>query len=151
MPADEPLEARGIVMGEREVGELLGEQGHGTLSLVRDGDAYGVPVSFGYDGERLFLYLIQFGDAGKKFDFMETTETACLTTYTAESKFKWRSAIVTGTLRDIDDDEMEYMESVMDDNAWFPGIFPPTDAVTGVRRVEMDVREATGRMGVDYQ
>jgi len=151
MSADEPLEARGIVMGERNVEELLESQGHGTLSLVRDGDAYGVPVSFGFDGERLFLYLIQFGDSGKKFDFIETTETACLTTYTAESKFKWKSAIVTGTLRTLDDDEIDYMESVMDENAWFPGIFPPTEAVTGVRRTEMEILEATGRMGVDYQ
>ena len=138
-------------MGERNVEELLESQGHGTLSLVRDGDAYGVPVSFGFDGERLFLYLIQFGDSGKKFDFIETTETACLTTYTAESKFKWKSAIVTGTLRTLDDDEIDYMESVMDENAWFPGIFPPTEAVTGVRRTEMEILEATGRMGVDYQ
>ena len=150
-PEDTPQEMRGIEMDDGEVEEALAELGHGTLSLVRGGEAYGVPVSFGYDGERIFLYLIQFGEGGRKFDFLETTETASLTAYAAESKFVWRSVVVDGPLADVTDEEVEYMESVMDDNAWFPGMYPPTDPVTGVRRMELVIETASGRMGVEYR
>lgn len=151
MPSEDPPEMRGIEMGRQEIDETLYEQGHGTLALTRDGEAYGVPVSFGYDGETVFLYLIQFGESGKKFDYADATERATLTTYTAESKFRWKSVIVTGTLGDLPDDEIEHMESVMDDNAWFPGMFPPTEPVTAVRRTTFSIEEATGRKGLEFQ
>ncbi len=142
---------QGIEMNDEEIDEFLDEQGHATLSLADGNRAYGVPVSFGYDGERIFLYLIQFGESSEKVNFSHQTERACLTTYDVESRFRWRSVIVRGSLNEIDEDEIEPIRETMDDNAWFPTIFPPTDPITTVHRMELTIEDATGRKGEEYQ
>ena len=138
-------------MSDEEIDEALREFGHGTLALASGNEAYGVPVSFGYDGERIFVNLLKFGDRSKKLAFSEATETATLTGYETASKFDWRSVVVTGRLVEVDPDDHEYMESVLDDNAWFPNLFAPTEAITEVRRMELVVDDATGRQGPERQ
>lgn len=145
-------EIRGVHMDREEIDAVLEEQGFGVLALADRGDAYGVPVSFGYGGDsRLFLYLIRFGDSSKKLDFAEQTETACLVTYDVETRFRWRSVIVTGTLHPLAEDEIDHMEEVMDANAWFPSLFPPEEAMTGVRRMELRIDDVSGRKGEELQ
>ena len=145
-------EIRGLHMDQGEIDAFLADQGYGVLSLADGNTAYGVPVSFGYDGEsRLFLYLIQFGDSSRKLEFADETETACLVTFDVESRFRWRSAIVAGTLHDLDEGEVDHMEEVMNDNAWFPSLFPPEDPMTAVRRLELRIDEVTGRKGEELQ
>lgn len=144
---DRPV--RGNQMTAEELDEALRELTHGTLSLARDDEAYGVPISFGYDGERVFLYLIQFGDQSKKIEFCEQTETASLTAYEANSRFDWKSVVVTGTLHDLDDDDLDHMEEVMNDNAWHPSLYANArdQTMTGIRRLELRIDSATGRQG----
>jgi nitroimidazol reductase NimA-like FMN-containing flavoprotein (pyridoxamine 5'-phosphate oxidase superfamily) len=149
MSADESPSGTGIEMSEQEVEATLRELGHGTLALASGDEAYGVPVSFGFDGERLFLTLLQFGEESRKLAFADHTETATLTAYETASKFDWRSVVVTGELQEVPSDEHEYLESVMDDNAWFPNLFAPTEAITEVRRMELRLADATGRKGVE--
>ena len=145
-------EIRGLHMDRDEVDAFLADQGYGVLSLADGGSAYGVPVSFGYDGEsKLYLYLIQFGDGSRKLDYVEETDTACVVTFDVESRFRWRSAIVSGPLQPLPEDEVETMEEVMNDNAWFPSLFPPEDPMTAVRRLELHIEEVTGRKGEEYQ
>lgn len=151
MARDQTTEERGIEMDDGEVVDALTEFGHGTLSLASESESYGVPVSFGYDGEQIFLNLLQFGDSSKKIAFSKDTDVACLNAYQADSKHDWRSVVVTGTLQETDDDEKEYADSVLEDNAWFPNLFAPTDAVTDVRRMVLQIEDATGRKGADYQ
>lgn len=140
-------ELRGAWLDDHEINRALKEIGYGTLALTRDGEAYGVPVSFGYDGDRLFLYLFQFGEESKKLGYSEHTQRASLTILDIESRDEWRSVIVTGTLREVDDDEVEHVEAVIDDNAWFPTFFPPDSPVTGVQWTELQIEESTGRKG----
>ena len=110
----------GSEMDTTEIDEFLHEQGEGVLSLANHGEAYGVPVSFGYDGEAAFMYLIQFGEGSKKLAFSEGTDRACLTVFDAETRSKWTSVVAYGTLTAIPDNELLHMEEVMDDNGWFP-------------------------------
>lgn len=132
-------EIRGVHMDRDEIDEVLAAQGFGVLALADGGSAYGVPVSFGYDSDsRLFLYLIRFGEDSRKLAFADRTESACVVVYDVESRFRWRSVIASGTLHPVADDEVEYMEAVMDDNAWFPSLFPPEEAMTAVRRVDSE-------------
>ncbi len=138
-------------MENNEIERTLRELGHGTLSLSRDGDAYGIPISFGYDDGRLFMHLIRFGDESKKMDFSEATTQVCLTAYRVDSRFAWKSVVVTGRLSDVDEDEIEYMEEVMENNAWFPNIFPPTAPIAEIKRIEFHIEEMTGRKGEEYQ
>jgi nitroimidazol reductase NimA-like FMN-containing flavoprotein (pyridoxamine 5'-phosphate oxidase superfamily) len=152
MTDTESREIRGVHMDRDEIDAVLEEQGFGTLSLADGASAYGVPISFGYDGDsRLFLYLIRFGDTSKKLDYADRTETACLVAYDVESRFRWRSVIVSGSLHPLADDETDHMEAVMDDNAWFPSLFPPDDAMTAVRRMVLEIDDVTGRKGEELQ
>lgn len=145
--ATDDHEARGNEMGDGEIDTALREIGYGTLALARDGEAYGVPVSFGYDGERVFLNLIRFGEESEKIDFAERTDRACLTATDVESRYDWRSVVVTGPLEEVADGEAEYVRGVMDDNAWHPSLYATARAspMTGVRRTELRMENVTGR------
>lgn len=144
---DIETELRGAWMDEPEIDRALKEIGYGTLALTRDDEAYGVPVSFGYDGDRLFLYLFQFGEESRKLGYSGQTERASLTIIDIESRDVWRSVIVTGTLHEVPEEETEHAEAAIDDNAWFPTFFPPDSPVTGVRWTELKIGEVTGRKG----
>jgi nitroimidazol reductase NimA-like FMN-containing flavoprotein (pyridoxamine 5'-phosphate oxidase superfamily) len=99
-------------------------------------------VSFGYDGDStVYLYLIRFGDSSRKLDFADATETGCLVTFDVESRFRWRSVIVSGSFHELPEDEVEQMEEIMGDNAWFPSLFPPEDPMTAVRRLKLRIEE----------
>ena len=151
MTEEATTSSRGLEMNDQEVDGILTAKGYGTLSLADAGDAYAVPISFGYDGDRLFMFLIEFGNKSEKIDAAASTDTACLTTYVVESQYDWASAIVRGTLKEVAEDERKYMEEVMEDNAWHPSLFPPSEPTTGINRLELVIDEATGRKGIDYQ
>ncbi|MFB6184553.1 MAG: pyridoxamine 5'-phosphate oxidase family protein [Haloarculaceae archaeon] len=91
-------------LDETAVAELLGETGHGVLSLARNGEAYAIPVAYAFDGETFFVRLGMTPDSRKRA-FVETTETACLVVYRAESTdapqalATW-SVVATGPLRE---------------------------------------------------
>lgn len=151
MPTDAAKPVSGIEMTDEEIEEYLYENGHGVLSLTDGGETYGLPMSFGYDGDRAFMQVIQFGNDSKKRDFIDTTERANLCVYEVDTRFKWKSVIVNGELSVVPEEEIEYAEEQLDDNGWFPTIFPPTDPMSGVDRVALEVDEMTGRKGQEYQ
>lgn len=151
MSTKNPEQLSGIEMTDEEIAEFLYDQGHGVLSLTQDEETYGLPMSFGYDGDRIFIQFIEFGDGSKKGEFCEATDGACLTAYDVQTRFKWRSVVVTGALTPVPEDEVAYAEETLDDNGWFPTIFPPTDPISGVRRYALDIEEESGRKGQQYQ
>lgn len=144
---------RGAEMSRDEMSAFLREQGIGTLSLAWDGDAYAVPISFGYaDGPpRLYFDLVRFGDESRKVEYAERTTQACFVTYDARSRFDWRSVVAVGEIREVPESDREEMDEVMEDNAWFPSLFPPSEPMTGVRRSVLHVEEVTGRKGESRQ
>lgn len=148
MAANDSGDVRGTEMSDTEIESFLYERGHGVLSLARADDAYAVPVSFGYDGDRVFVYLIRFGEGSKKLAVSPETGTACLTAYDVRSRDDWESVVVYGALVEVPEADAAYMDAVMDDNGWFPSFYPPDWEVTGVRRTELRVQTATGRRGV---
>lgn len=141
----------GIEMGDGEIEQFLYEQGHGILSLATGGDVYSVPISFGYDEEALYMSLLEFGNESRKLEYMETTDVACLTTYDVTTRFDWKSVVVRGEIHEVPDDDIEYMDEVLDDNAWFPTIFPPSDPMTDVHHVALIPEHTSGRKGQAYQ
>ena len=147
----ESEELSGIEMTREEIDEFLYEQGHGTLSLSDGGEVYGVPISFGYDGETLYMSLLEFGDRSEKMALLETTETASLTTYAVTTRFDWKSVIVRGDVTEVPERDHEHMDEVFDDNAWFPTLYPPSDPMTGVYRVALSPDHVSGRKGEAYQ
>lgn len=143
----EDTRLEGIEMSTDELDAFLRERGHGVLALATENEAYAIPVSFGYDGDRLFMTLLEFGDSSEKLKRLEGTETVCLTVYDTPSRFAWRSVLVRGHLERVDADERDYVDDVLEDNAWRPSMFPPTAPVTGVHRYALSADEVTGRRG----
>lgn len=146
MSTEEFIEQAGT-MQETEIDFFLRSQGYGTLSLAADGDAYGVPVSFGYDGDHLYFIFLQFGVDSQKRAFADATDTASFLVSQVNSKFDWQSVIVTGQLREMRDDEVTHGRDVMADNAWHPSLFSEADPMGDLKGYVLDIEAKTGRKG----
>lgn len=139
-------------MTDAEVESFLVERGVGVLALAADGDAYAVPISFGYDGdEYLYFDLIKFGTESRKLDYLAETSTACVVTSAVSSQFDWRSVVAFGALEPVPEAEETTMKAVMEDNAWYPSLFPGSEQMTGVERYRLELDGVSGRKGEDRQ
>lgn len=101
-------------MTESEIDSRLRDGEHGVLGLANRDDAYAVPLSYHYDGDRLLLRVSEHDGDGEKERFLETTETATFVCYEASTDESW-SVHVRGPVRrcerDVDDTTL---------NEWFP-------------------------------
>lgn len=90
---------------EADVKSCLARAGYGILGLVKDGDAYTVPLSFGYDDDIETLYfLLAFEENSRKATFIETTDTASFVVVDANLPDSWESVMITGTLEVVPED-----------------------------------------------
>lgn len=84
-------------MTEAEVEERLRASETGVLALADGDDAYAVPVSVHYDGDRILVRVSRHGDdPGLKESFIEATETATFVLHDAGDD-AW-SIVVRGRL-----------------------------------------------------
>ncbi|MFC6733513.1 MULTISPECIES: pyridoxamine 5'-phosphate oxidase family protein [unclassified Haladaptatus] len=148
MSSEEFIE-QGGTMTDTEIDFFLRSQGYGVLSLAAGDEAYGVPVSFGYDGDHLYFMFLQLGPESQKLSYASRTHTASFLAYQVNSKFDWQSAIVTGTLREIRDDEVTHARDTMEQNAWHPSLFSEADPMGGPYGYVLDIESKSGRKGQD--
>jgi len=142
---------RGLEMSVEDAEAFLTGQGHGVLALADSSIAYAVPVSYGYDGEAVYLSLIQFGDASEKLAFLGETERAVLVVYEVDTPYQWRSVLVRGELQLVPTADYDYMQEVMGDSAWIPSMFPPPEPMTDFVRIVLIPQSVSGRQGVAHQ
>ncbi len=110
--------AYGTSMTDDEIEAVLYEHGTATLSLSQDGEAYGIPVSYGYDGDRDRCLLdLGFGPESRKRSFIETTDRGCLTVYEWDSPTEWRSVVVQGSVRKLDEELDDGLEELYYEHA----------------------------------
>jgi nitroimidazol reductase NimA-like FMN-containing flavoprotein (pyridoxamine 5'-phosphate oxidase superfamily) len=145
MVSDSFAGLQGIEMSTDEAETVLRQQGFGVLSLARGGDAYGIPISFGYDGENLYFVLLRPGEESKKEAFIRETETASFLVYDVTDKHDWRSVVVTGRVEPVDDDEWPAVRDALDDNAWFPSLFSQTQPMQDILGWKLVVDTVTGQ------
>ena len=130
---------------EAETERFLREHGHGVLALAKDNDAYAVPLSYHYDGERLLLRVSSHGDGAEKERFLETTRTATFVRYEGSTEESW-SVHVRGPLRrwadDVDERTLE---------EWFPPFRLFDEAVEDVEFVlyELRIESVIGRKTIE--
>ncbi|MDG5778232.1 pyridoxamine 5'-phosphate oxidase family protein [Haloarculaceae archaeon H-GB2-1] len=138
-------------LDDEEIDAMLGEMGHGVLSLARDGEAYAVPVVYHYDGDT-FFFRLGMAPGSKKRDFVETTETATFVVYEAEGtpdpeELDTWSVVATGPLRELTDAERMSFPTAAEINRDFPPIRvfdEPIDELE-IELYAMDHETLTGR------
>lgn len=112
-----------LQLSDDEVDAFLREHGVGVLSLADNDDAYGLPISYGYDGGDRIICL-QFADApwSQKRDFVETTRTASFTVFELTKDLQSTSVVAQGRLSPVDDDEETKAFDALADNAVFTAL-----------------------------
>jgi nitroimidazol reductase NimA-like FMN-containing flavoprotein (pyridoxamine 5'-phosphate oxidase superfamily) len=103
-----------VGMDEADLESHLRSAEHGVLGLADEGDAYAVPLSYHYDGERLLLRVSHHDDEAEKRDYLETTNTATFVVFDADGDSSW-SIVVRGPVREVDE---RIDEATL--NEWFP-------------------------------
>ncbi|MFB6173599.1 MAG: pyridoxamine 5'-phosphate oxidase family protein [Halobacteriales archaeon] len=143
--SESPEALQGHMMPEEEIESLLTERGIGVLSMASDGTPYGIPLSFGYDGDRLYFLLAGHSEQGRKVRYAEQTAEASFLVFEVTSESEWRSAIVTGPLARITPERWEDAREAMADNAYRPDLLTDVDVREDPRVWALDVETASGR------
>lgn len=77
---------------------LLRRSRFGILSLTHEGDAYGLPLFYAYDGRAVYFHTLP----GAKLRYVASTREACLVVCVVEDADEWASVQVFGALQRID-------------------------------------------------
>jgi nitroimidazol reductase NimA-like FMN-containing flavoprotein (pyridoxamine 5'-phosphate oxidase superfamily) len=137
---------QGHEMDRPEIDSLLVEHGVGVLSLTNDGVPYGIPLSFGYDGDdRLYFLFAGHSEDGKKVRYAESSAEASLLVLDVASDHEWRSVIVRGPFDRITPDEWERAREAMADNAYRPDLLTDVDVQSDPRVWVLEAAERSGR------
>jgi nitroimidazol reductase NimA-like FMN-containing flavoprotein (pyridoxamine 5'-phosphate oxidase superfamily) len=139
----------GQQMDEQAVDAFLTDSGVGVLSMAAGDAGYGVPLSFGYDGDRLYFVFLGHSEEWQKVTYAEQSETASFLVFDVEPD-QWRSVIVDGPLDRITPDEWDAAREAMADNAYRPDLLTDADTRENPRVWALDARGKSGRaVGAD--
>jgi nitroimidazol reductase NimA-like FMN-containing flavoprotein (pyridoxamine 5'-phosphate oxidase superfamily) len=109
-----------------EIDEVLIRNGVGVLSMVDGEQPYGIPMSFGYDGESL-TFAMQFGTGygGRKTQSVQSNNNVSLTVYEKveradpDAPDEWRSVIISGELTEVEEANRDEAFAALAANADF--------------------------------
>jgi nitroimidazol reductase NimA-like FMN-containing flavoprotein (pyridoxamine 5'-phosphate oxidase superfamily) len=97
----------GASMTDEEAETFLAAHGQGVLALARGDEAYGVPISYGYDeAENRVVFQFLYERESKKREFVQAGGVVTLTVTDWTAADDWRSVIVTGELKRVPDAEV---------------------------------------------
>jgi len=136
----------GTPMSQSAIDRLLEQQGYGVLSLCDDGTPYSIPISFGYDGEAIYIPFLSEGPQSTKADITTEGTVGRLLVTAISGRFDWQSVSVTGPLSPVGPDSYEWTQFIttLDDNAWFISGFERADSLASVQGWRLDPEEVRG-------
>jgi len=136
----------GTPMRRDDIDRLLRTQGYGILSLCDDGTPYSIPISFGYDGESIYLPMLSEGPRSTKLELLTEGTVARLLVTAISGRFNWRSISITGPVQPVapDGSEWEQFIETVDDNAWFMRGFERADSLDSFQGWRLDPESVTG-------
>ena len=135
----------GSEMDDVEIDELLMDVGVGVLSMSAEGVPYGVPLSFGYDGDRLYFVFLDASTDLRKETYAEQATVASFTTFDVGPDGSWRSVIVSGPLDRIVIDEWDAAREAMADNAYQSDLLGEYELQENPNVWALDIQERSGR------
>ncbi|EMA26425.1 pyridoxamine 5'-phosphate oxidase family protein [Haloarcula argentinensis] len=136
----------GAELEDSVIDEVLTERGVGVLSMAAEGVPYGVPLSFGYDGEDT-LYFMFLGATTelRKETYAEQADVASFTTFDIGQDGAWRSVIVAGPLKRIEIDEWDSARESLADNAYQSNLLSEYELQENPNVWALKVQERSGR------
>ena len=145
--AEEPETLGGRGMTDDEIDQFLTEKGTGILALADGGDAYAVPISFGYRGGPLYFAFYRFSEDPRKKRYTDATRTACLAVYDVESMFRWRSVLAMGPIEPVGPDRWDEVGAAMGETAWSPDLSSLGPRGMSIDAYVLQIEEVSGRKG----
>lgn len=132
-------------MDESEIDDRLRSGEHGVLGLADGNDAYAIPLSYHYDGDRVLLRVSEHDADSEKGRFLETTETATFVCYDASTNESW-SIHLRGPIREWEGDADETTL-----NEWFQPfrLFDETVENVEFTLYELRMRTVVGRRTIE--
>jgi len=136
-------------MSDEEIAAFLTSQGHGVLSFAGD-EPYSLPVSFGYDViEHRCIFQLVFHEESTKRERIGASSRVSLVSYEWHDPDDWRSVVVEGELRRIDDGSPEMLDAsaVFAEYASLAGlaVFDRPTAELDPQWYELDIESMSGR------
>jgi len=134
-----------VGMDTDTVDDYLRRGNHGVLALADGDDAYAVPLSYHYDGQRFLLRVSTHADESEKQRYLDTTDTATFVCFAAAPRESW-SIHVRGPVAEWSGDADEATL-----NEWFPPFRLFDEAVEDVAFTlyELDITSVVGRRTAD--
>lgn len=132
-----------------EIGEFLGTQGTGVLSLADGDDSYAVPVFHHYDDGALYFRLGESPDSRKR-EFIEATETATYVVYEVDptadpaQREGW-SVVARGPIRAVPEGDPAYDASTINERFTPIRLFDEALDEVELTLYELRVEELAGR------
>jgi len=132
-------------MNESDIDDHLRAGEHGVLGLASDSDAYAIPLSYHYDGDRFLVRVSEHDGDSTKGRFLETTETATFVCYQASTDESW-SIHVRGRIEpwhgDVDETTL---------NEWFQPFRLFDEAVdrVGFSLYDLEMETVVGRKTIE--
>ena len=132
-------------MTESDVDDRLRTGEHGVLGLADGNDAYAIPLSYHYDGDRFLLRVSEHDDDSEKGRFLETTEAATFVCYDASTDESW-SIHIRGSVSEWEGDVDETTL-----NEWFPPfrLFDETVQEIEFSLYELRMETVVGRQTIE--
>lgn len=133
-------------LDEPEIDDVLTALGVGVLSMSAEGVPYGVPLSFGYDGDDS-LYFVFLGATTelRKETYAERSDVASFTTFDLDPDGSWRSVVVAGPLERITIEEWDTARESMADNAYQSNLLSEYELRENPNVWALRVQERSGR------
>jgi nitroimidazol reductase NimA-like FMN-containing flavoprotein (pyridoxamine 5'-phosphate oxidase superfamily) len=136
----------GLELDDPAIDDVLRDVGVGVLSMSAEGVPYGVPLSFGYDGDDS-LYFIFLGATTelRKETYAERSDVASFATFDIDPDGSWRSVIVAGPLDRISIDEWDVAREAMIDNAYQSNLLAERELRENPNVWALEMQERSGR------
>jgi len=136
----------GSEVDDAGIDEVLTEMGIGVLSMSSEGVPYGVPLSFGYDGDdSLYFVFLDASTELRKEQYAEQVGVASFTTFDVDPDGSWRSVIVAGPLERITIDEWDTAREAMADNAYQSDLLSEYELQENPNVWTLTIEERSGR------
>lgn len=132
---------------EEAIDEVLRRESEGVLALADGNEPYGLPVSFGYDGER-FVFQLSNPAGGRKTGFIDASSSACFVVHARRPNKVVESVIASGPLTKVPQSREREAFTVLRDNAEFPlddSIWQDSPDSTGSELYELVPESLSGR------